>query len=203
MKKKWKHGLIICFLGPDGCGKSTIIDAVKELNFPFHRIDYFHLKPRLMRSNGDGKPVEDPHSKPVYKGILSYLKLFHFMMDYWPGFLVNVLPLKIKNSLVILDRYYDDIYIDPKRFRYGGSKSFAKLMKFFIPKPDISFVLTASPEVIFARKQEVSFEELNRQIGEYQQIRGANIVHIDVNDSIESISLKVKKSILEKLSERY
>ena len=195
--------MVISFLGPDGCGKSTIIDAVKELDLPFRRIDYFHLKPRLMGSNGDGKPVEDPHSKPVYKGILSYLKLLHFMMDYWPGFLVKVLPLKIKSSLVIFDRYYDDIYIDPRRFRYGGSKSIAKLMKFFIPKPDMSFVLTASPEVIFARKQEVSYEELTRQIGEYKKIRGTNIVHIDVDDNIESISRKVQKSIFEKLSERY
>ncbi len=195
--------LIISILGPDGCGKSTIIDAVKELDLPFRRIDYFHLKPTLMRPKGDGKPVENPHSKPAYKGFLSYFKLFHFMAEYWSGFLIEIFPLKFKNSLVIFDRYYDDIYIDPKRFRYGGSKSFAKLMKLFIPKPHITFVLTATPEVIFARKQEVSFKELTRQIGEYQNIRGTNIVHIDVNDSIENTSLQVKKSIFEKLNEMY
>jgi thymidylate kinase len=196
-------GIMISILGPDGCGKSTIIDAVKELDLPFRRIDYFHLKPTLIRPKGDGKPVENPHSKPAYKGFLSYLKLFHFMTEYLSGFFIEILPLKIKSSLIIFDRYYNDVYIDPKRFRYGGSKGFAKLMKFFIPKPDITFVLTTSAKIIIERKQEVPFEELTRQISEYKKIEGKDIVHIDVNDSIESITLQVQKSIFEKLSERY
>jgi thymidylate kinase len=200
---KKPRGLMVAMLGPDGCGKSVIIDTVKELDLPFRRVDYFHLKPRIIGSKGDGKPIKDPHSKPDYKGFLSYLKLLHFMVDYWIGFLIKVLPLKIKSSLVIFDRYYDDIYIDPKRFRYGGSKSFAKLMKFFIPKPDITFVLTTLPEVIIARKQEVSLKELTRQIGDYRKIRGESIVHMDVNDNIDSISLQVQKSIYVKLNERY
>jgi hypothetical protein len=40
-------GLAIGFLGPDGSGKSTIIDTIISSTLPFRRKDYFHLKPKL------------------------------------------------------------------------------------------------------------------------------------------------------------
>jgi len=195
--------MVIAFLGVDGSGKSTIINSLKDLNLPFCKFYYFHLKPRVIRLNKKNDAVTNPHSKAEYNGTISYIKLVHFIMTYWLGFLINFLPFTEKNSLIIFDRYYDDIYIDPKRFRYGGSVDFAKFMKLFIPKPDITFVLTTSPEIIIKRKQEISFKELIRQIGEYQKIKGKNIIQIDVNASIEEISQQVQKIIFEKLSDKY
>jgi len=59
-------GIVISFLGPDGSGKSTIINALKKRELPFRRIDYFHLKPRLLGAKGNGKPVPNPHEKENY-----------------------------------------------------------------------------------------------------------------------------------------
>jgi len=197
-------GFEISFLGPDGSGKSTIIEELKTRELPFRRVDYFHLKPRLFGAKGDGKPVVDPHAKEAYKGLLSYLKLFHFMIDYIIGFFVKVLPLKMRSSLVIFDRYYDDILVDPKRFRYGGNLGFAKFMRHFIPKPNLYFILTSNAEVIYERKQEVSFEELERQIEVYESlVDNKRYIKIDVNRDVKEIANEIENIIYGKLDERY
>jgi thymidylate kinase len=195
-------GLTISFLGPDGSGKSTIITALIKQDTPFRRNDYFHLKPRFIGPKGDGKPVANPHAKKAYPGILSYLKAFHFIFDYWLGW-PKILKLKIKSSLVIFDRYYDDFYIDPKRFRYGGNIIFAKFLKKFVPQPDICFVLIAEPEVIYARKQEVVFDELQRQIKMYKSLESSNCILINVDQDVEQIVQEVLTHIYGKLNARY
>ncbi len=196
-------GVSISFLGPDGSGKSTIIDALQKEGLPFRRVDYFHLKPiSVLSPEGDGKPVLNPHAKKNYPGLLSYIKLFHFMSGYWLGHL-GVLKLKIKSSLIIFDRYYDDFYIDPRRFRYGGSLYLARLMRRFIPRPDITFVLVASPNVIYARKQEVEFSELERQIELYKSLESNHYILIDVDRNVDDIVNEIVSNIYGKLNERY
>ena len=57
---------------------------------------------------------------------------------------------------MIFDRYCDDIFVDPKRYRYGGSNLFARIIRFIIPKNNISFVLSANPQVILSRKKKLA-----------------------------------------------
>ena len=40
----------ICFLGPDGSGKSTIIEKLLIQELPFKNKEYFHLKPIKKKS---------------------------------------------------------------------------------------------------------------------------------------------------------
>jgi len=201
---KEKPAITISLLGPDGSGKSSIINELSERNTFFRNRYYFHLKPRVFGDKGDGKPVIDPHAKPEHRGLNSYFKLFYFMSDYIFGYLFAIFPLKLKSSLIIFDRYYDDILVDPKRFRYGGSIRFAKFMQNFISKPDIYFILVADPDIIYARKKEVSFEELSRQIAKYKKlVDNKRYISIDVNRNIVDIVNDIEDKIYRKMSERY
>lgn len=183
VKKSKNSSLVISFLGPDGSGKSTIIDGVMAAKLPFNDTSYFHLKPKHPpKNNGANLVVVDPHRDLPYSAWQSYLKLLVFIFQYNVGWVKNILPLKQKGNLVIFDRYYHDMLVDSRRYRYGGKIKTAQFISKFIPKPDIFFVLTADAKVIYARKQEVPFEELERQVSEYRILgKGEKFHNIDVN----------------------
>ncbi len=197
-------GLTISILGPDGSGKSTIINLLKKEKLPFRRIHCFHLKPRIFGNKGDGKPVTNPHGKEPHRGLKSYLKLIYFALDYIIGYWIKIFPLTIRSSLIIFDRYYDDILVDPKRYRYSGSIKFAKVLKILIPEPDIYIILTTEPHIIYKRKVEVSFEELKRQIQEYDNLLdNKKFFKIDASLPPKQILDKINEIIIKKLAKRY
>ena len=192
--------MTVSFLGPDGSGKSTIIDAVTSADIPFTRNDYFHLKPLKKVSCGVSgavsEMVEDPHKYPPYPALKSYGKLLFFIYQYNMGWIKNILPLEDKASLIIFDRYYDDLLVDNRRYRYGGSLAIARMVRAFIPQPDIYFVLVADPKIIYERKQEVAFEELKRQVAAYEAlVDGKRYFKIDVDNTVDNISSQVIKII--------
>ncbi|MFK7780479.1 MAG: hypothetical protein QM490_05095, partial [Candidatus Gracilibacteria bacterium] len=123
-------GLTISFLGPDGSGKSTIIDTLLEKRLPFRRDDYFHLKPVITKKVSlQDEMVTDPHKHVPYSPPKSYIKLLYFLYQYNVGWLKNISNIKIKSSLIIFDRYFDDMLVDYKRYRYGGSLKVAKFAR--------------------------------------------------------------------------
>jgi len=197
-------GLAISFLGPDGSGKSTIIDELLNHQLPFHRHDYFHLKPIIKKKNiGENTVIVDPHKYPVYSTFKSIIKVLYYIGLYNTGWLLNILPLKFKSSLVIFDRYYDDMLVDYKRYRYGGSIAFARAVRLIIPRPELYFILVADPKVIYARKQEVSFEELQRQVEAYKQLTDNKRYFLICVDRLpKEITAEILSIILEEMSER-
>ena len=152
----------ICFLGPDGAGKSTLIKLIIEnLQGATKGFSCLHLKP-AMKKNVSSTPVlvENPHAKKPRSAIISIGKICFWGLLYWK----NQFFHGYKNlTLRIWDRYFYDVYIDPKRYRFGAPLWIAKLIGKFIPQPELIIVLDAPAETIYERKQEVTFEELNRQ----------------------------------------
>lgn len=195
-------GITVSILGPDGCGKTTIINALRMRELPFRRCDYFHLKPRFLGPKGDGKPVPNPHLNPQYGQFLSILKLVFFYSDYLIGHFVKILPLKMQSSLIIFDRYYDDILVDPKRFRYGGPLWLARFVRLFVPKTNVTVVLIAEPEIIYSRKKELEFKELSRQLQQFSTMK-KSYFKVNVNREPSSIVDDIEKIILGKLNERF
>ena len=189
--------LKICFLGPDGSGKSTIIESLRShfLNFK-----YFHLKPiRRSFPENNNVVVADPHKHPPYSPIKSTIKLFYLLVQYNLGWFRNVAKSRMPGSLIVFDRYFDDLLVDSRRYRFGGSFKMAKLVRNLIPRPDVYFILTADPEIIFSRKQEVPFKELQRQISSYRSLAdGKRYFNVNVNRSPEEITKEIM-SILNSL----
>ena len=195
-------GLAICFLGPDGSGKSTVIQTLNERDLPFRKIKSFHLK-LSFSNNKNNIDVKNPQNQSAYKGVLSYMKLAFFALEYIFGYF-KVRYFKTMSSLVIFDRYYDDIFVDPKRYRYGGSTFFARIIRFIIPKNNVSFVLSANPQVILSRKKEVSRKELKRQLLLYRKLADSyNYNFIDVNRDIADIVDDIERIIYKTMHERY
>lgn len=167
-------GLFVIFLGADGSGKSSVIDKIiYSLKPAFRRTEKFHFRPLvgLRQSKGKNKSVEEPHKYPPYGSVKSMLKLLYYSLDYIVGYIIYIKPVLMRSTLVVFDRYYYDLLIDPKRFRLRRVSWVAKLIGIFIPKPDVVVLLDAPAEVLQARKQEVSFEET-----EFQRIKYRTLV---------------------------
>lgn len=191
-----RSSLTICFLGPDGSGKSTIIEGVKSQN-PFVNFNYFHLKPIKKKKNSS--TVHDPHGSVPYSPLLSYLKLGYLVFQYNINWILSIWPLKVTPTIIIFDRYFDDIIADPKRYRYGGVVFAVKVARLLIPKPELTFVLLAETQVIYSRKKEVTVEELQLQLNRYTHLSEEyEYTKIDVSHSVAQIVNQVLIEILNK-----
>jgi thymidylate kinase len=86
---------------------------------------------------------------------------------------------------VVFDRYYDDVRIDPTRYRYGGPQLLARLVRPLIPQPDVTLVLDAPEDIVLSRKAELTVEELARQRRLYRdfQMRFRNVYLVDTASS--------------------
>ncbi|OGI49400.1 MAG: hypothetical protein A3B81_03925 [Candidatus Muproteobacteria bacterium RIFCSPHIGHO2_02_FULL_65_16] len=201
-------GLFVALLGPDGCGKSSVIGrllpAVRGI-LASSAQETFHLRPALgRRKDGEAKPVIDPHGRPPRNIFSSIAKIGYFFFDYVLGYFFVIRPKLVRSTFVVFDRYYHDLLVDPKRYRYGGPMWLARWVGKLIPKPDLFVLLDAPPEVLQSRKKEVPFEETSRQRAAYLQlVRGMkNGVVIDASRSLDQVVAEVEKVILNSLVER-
>jgi thymidylate kinase len=165
-------GLMVAFLGPDGAGKSTLIQEIGPALGPvFRASSVFHLRPMFLFSRKGKSPVLNPHGKPPRGAFSSSLYLTAFLFDYWLGYLFVIRPSLVRSSFILFDRYFQDVIVDPFRFRFGGprwlSRAFAKL----VPAPDLVFILNADEQLMFSRKGELPVAELKRQGQEYSELK--------------------------------
>jgi thymidylate kinase len=199
-------GFWITFLGPDGCGKSTVISHVRdELAPAFRRTRRYHLRPHLeVRDARDGVVVTDPHAQPPRGKVMSTLKLGYWWIDYSLGYLVSVFPALVRSTLVLFDRYYDDIEVDPRRYRYGGSTWLARQLGRVIPRPNLIVVLDLPATVAHERKKEVPLAEIERQRTLYRDIaRRHEKGHlVDASRPLEDVVRDVTQLILGALERR-
>lgn len=197
----------IALLGPDGSGKSTIIESL-EHSFRYSRIKMrvVHWVPKF-KDTGKNEQilVDDPHAKPPKGKILSLLQLLKIVFLWWYSTVTRFIHFRAKRGLLVSDRFYSDLIADPLRYRYGASSMWARLAFALIPKPDKVIVLLASAETIGKRKQEVSAEELERQIGAYRNVGnawGRRGAIVDCDRSPEEVAEEVEGLILKEMRKR-
>jgi thymidylate kinase len=107
--------------------------------------------------------------------------------------------------MVLSDRFYLDLLADPRRYRYGASLQIARFVFRFLPKPDRVIVLHTEADTILARKEEVSREELERQLDRYREIvedNGEKAVLVDCGGEADVVSREVLKHILVEVKKR-
>ncbi|KEI70756.1 hypothetical protein [Endozoicomonas elysicola] len=196
-------GITIAFYGCDGVGKSTVIEKIIRSQMPFRQTQYFHFKPLHARNTTEGNS-STPHLMGKYSYTKSVVKLFYFVLQYNLGWLKNISPLRVKSYMIIFDRYYFDIFVDQIRYRYGASDILLRLAGWLIPKPNISFVLVAPPEVIYARKQEVELANLSTQVYGYKKLAKNNDYYlVEANSSLDKVVKTVRTHILDQMKERH
>jgi thymidylate kinase len=212
LKLRFQHPMpILAFLGPDGCGKSSVINELKNRHIGGGWA-VMHWRPGVIPAIGVATgarvestgPVEDPHGKPPHSSPVSFLRLIYYLCDYWIGWIIKVLDLSARNKVVIFDRYAYDMAIDPRRFRFNLPTFFLRWAIRLAPLPDLVFCLDAPVDVLQSRKQEVSKEETARQRGAYRSFVESlpNGHVIDASLPLEQVTDAVAAIILDFLASR-
>lgn len=202
----YRQGLWVAVLGPDGAGKSAAIQQLMEdLSSHFGEIQRFHFRPMFKRRERHSSPVTDPHGKLPRSLPVSILKLLYWFVDYWFGYLTVIHPALLSSTLIMFDRYYDDLLVDPKRYRLPvSSLHFAKLLARLVPRPDLYIVLDVPAELVQRRKAEVSCAESRRQRIAYLQMFHSlpNAFIIDAAEPLDNVTRQMRSVILHTLTNR-
>lgn len=192
--------LIVTFSGIDGAGKSTQIQklreylvahavAVKELAFWDNVVMFPRMRAgfsrRVLQSDGSiGTPEKpaDRRDKNTQNAPLLFGRSVLHLFD-----VVNLRRIvnkaKAENSgVVIFDRYiYDQLAALPMQSWWA--RAFARLLLRVAPKPDLSYVLDADPEIARARKPEYPLEFMRKYRSSYLELRNmANLQLIQPGD---------------------
>ena len=174
-------------MAPDGTGKTTFLEALlKELNFYYvndendNRFHVYHFRPSILPNLGavgekTGVMKQDtdftnPHRSKPANPFSSLIRISYYTLDYIIGWQKCVRNDVHYDRYSVFDRYSYDFIVDPMRTKLNLPESVRKFFVKLTPQPKIVFCLDASPDVIYKRKQELSLEEITRQISEYRKL---------------------------------
>lgn len=189
--------MIVAFIGPDGCGKTTLIEGLASKlsdkhHILMHDMNYRAL-PRLasIASILLRKPAPKDHepgeylvgmSNPPLGLLKAGLYIFYYSLDYALG--RKRIKSLSKNSIILFSRYAYDY-----QYQHAYSLIPRALRRFpaiFAVRPDLVITIHRSAEEIHAQKPELSVEEIKRQQDEIDILISANknFVRIDGNQGI-------------------
>jgi thymidylate kinase len=202
-------GLAAVLCGVDGCGKSTAASALFERlggTFSGQKGRHYHWKPPLLstRRRATRGPVIQPHSAAVRNPASSFLFFAFHWFEFSLGSVLRVRPITVRGGLVVIDRFYYDFFVDQRRYRLNVPQWLVRAAYWFLPKPDLVFLLDAPPEVLRRRKQEVTPEETARQrdtyLGLIRTLPNGRI--IDASQPTERVVASIQKEMLDFLAAR-
>lgn len=182
-------GLVVAVAGPDGTGKSTLADGLERSELtPFRSVRRHHLRPELLpspacilrRAPADGT---QPHGRPPSGIGGSVLRLAYLWLDTIVGWLPKMVVPEIRGALVVVERGWLDLLVDPRRYRLSSPPSLTRLLGKLLPEPSAIVRLDAPAPVLAARTAELEPAELDRQLGAWRQLADAAPERFDAVDA--------------------
>lgn len=174
-------GIFVSVSGPDGSGKTTVIDAViAELKtiYGSDSVIYRHFRPEALPRIADvakaahaiekvDKDYSNPHrAKPSGK-LGSLMRVGYYYLDYLVGYFRSVKPVLLKRQIMLFDRYYFDMICDPARSRISLPYGFLRLVGRLLPLPKYAFFIHVDPREVYRRKQELTLERIEELNSRY------------------------------------
>ena len=165
-------GLWVVLLGPDGAGKSSVIEGLGSgVSAGFAGCERFHLRPALARRKQTENPNRNPHGQTARGTLISVFKLIYLLAANWLSYVAVVRPRVARGMLVLFDRYFPDCVVDAKRYRLPAScRRLTELVAALVPQPDLCVVLDAPASTLQDRKPEVAPAESEQQQKDYARL---------------------------------
>ena len=204
-RRSWRPaGAFVSLGGVDGSGKTAVTDALMDWS-PFRQARRLHARPGLLkpmgwfvgRSSSDGR---DPHgSRPWGRG-MSAVRLAYYWADFAIGYWVRLWPVRARGGLVVCERWWWDMYVDPRRHRIRPMPRAAVFLGRLVPRPDVFIVLDAPSNRIHERKRELAISEIERQRTAWAQLAPtvANLRTVDATAPLPDVIGEVTQAVLER-----
>lgn len=203
-------GMVVLLAGPDGSGKSTLArQLARSCDGLFKQQLVYHWRPGLLPRPGallrrEYADPTKPHNRPPHGRGLSLLLLAYYWMDFLLGeWLLGWSP-KVRGLLIIRERGWWDVAVDPRRYRLDVPPRLVRFLGQFLRRPDLVFLLDATPETILSRKKELSAEEVARQTSCWKQVLPSRIdrARVDVSAPPARVADEVRARVVDFLERR-
>jgi len=203
-------GLFVVIAGPDGTGKTTLAEAMPEIcRGPFRRSMHLHWRPGVLPRAGSliGSHSADttkPHARPSHGAVGSLASLAYHWLDFFVGGWVRFVPFRVRSGLIVLERGWLDIAVDPSRYRIALPGALVKVLGRTLVRPDLIIVLEAPPAVAAERKPEIEPNELVRQARAWRAVipGRVNRVYLDAAAPAEEVRAAAREAVLSIMADR-
>jgi hypothetical protein len=165
---------------------------------------HIHWRPGLLPRAGSlvgvdaGDPTQ-PHAMQPHGPFLSLALLAYDWVDFFLGTWLRILPTRARGGLVVMERGWFDMAVDPRRYRLDVPYRIVEVLGRLLPGPDTALVLQADPQILHDRKAELPIHELARQTGRWRQIgfpRRTTRLFLDASQSPERLLDQAKGALL-------
>lgn len=181
-----KRGALIALAGPDGVGKTTVARTL--LDGHQGPTGYVHFRPPMGGSLASGPPALAVAGPPKDFGgespldvITGWLRLFRSLGSFWLGYLRTVRPAVRKGALVVADRWAYGYIVQPRALKYYGPTWLARWAVARMPRPHVLAVLQAPPDVVHARKDQLTLEQIRSELTAWAELPCHDPMFVDAN----------------------
>jgi thymidylate kinase len=212
----FNRGFILTFSGVDGAGKSTVIDhVIKLVDKQFRRpVKVLRHRPSILpilsayrygKERAEQKSIASlPRTGNNTSQFSSLVRFSYYYIDYLLGQWYVHLRYVLRGYVVVYDRYYYDFLIDARRSNIQLPSWITATGFWLLKKPAFNFFLFAHPDIILARKKELSRDTIVSLTQRYLSLfeRYNNDYSSGIFTNIENIVLEdtlavVRKTLLQ------
>jgi thymidylate kinase len=191
------RGTFIVIVGPDGVGKTTVARAIIDQHSGPSA--YFHFLPTgaggISPRPGDEVLPQPPRLEHRGATLLGWLRLARNVVRWWFGYLVRVRPALRRGCLVISDRWLYGYLVQPTALRFYGPHRVALAAFRLLSRPDLVVNLTALPDIIRQRKQELTLAQIQAELARWSRLPAPRLETFDAGDPPARIAQLVLESV--------